>query len=53
MKLVFKFLLQIPLLIFLGIGVNTISDGNLWISALVTIGVLFLYTTSEYLDTDE
>jgi hypothetical protein len=53
MKFVFKFLLQIPLLTFLVTGVNTISDGNLWISALVTIGVLFLYTTGDYLETDE
>jgi hypothetical protein len=53
MKLVLKYLLQTPLLIFLGIGVNTISDGNLWISALVLTGVLFLYTTGDYLETDE
>jgi hypothetical protein len=53
MKLVLKFLLQIPLLFFLIIGVDSISDGNLWITALVTIGVLFLYTTGDYLETDE
>lgn len=53
MKLVLKFLLQIPLLFFLIIGVDSISDGNLWITALVTIGVLFLYTTGDYLETDK
>jgi hypothetical protein len=53
MKLVFKFLLQTPLLTFLVIGVDSISDGNLWITALVTIGVLFLYTTGDYLEMDE
>jgi len=53
MKLVLKYLLQVPLLTFLVIGVDSISDGNLWINALVTIVVLFLYTTGEYLETDE
>jgi len=53
MKLLLKYLLQTPLLTFLVIGVDSISDGNLWITALVTIGVLFLYTTGDYLDTDE
>ena len=53
MKLVFKYMLQIPLLTFLVIGVDSISDGNLWIFALVTTGVLFLYTTGEYLETDK
>jgi hypothetical protein len=53
MKLVFKYLLQMPLLFFLLIGVDSIADGNLWITVLVTIGVLFLYTTGDYLDTDE
>ncbi len=53
MILLFKYLLQVPLLAFMVIGVNTISDGNLWISALVLTGVLFLYTTGEHLETDE
>jgi hypothetical protein len=53
MKLVLKYLLQLPLLTFLVTGVDSIADGNLWISALVTIGVLFLYTTGDYLETDE
>lgn len=53
MKLVLKYLLQTPLLTFLVIGVDSISDGNLWIFALVMIGVLFLYTTGDYLETDE
>jgi len=53
MKLVLKYLLQVPLLTFLVIGVDSISDGNLWINALITIGVLFLYTTGDYLETDE
>ena len=53
MKLVFKYMLQIPLLTFLVIGVDSISDGNLWIFALVTTGVLLLYTTGEYLETDK
>lgn len=53
MKLLLKYLLQIPLFTFLVTGVNTISDGNLWISALVTIVVLFLYTTGDYLETDK
>ena len=34
MKLVFKYMLQIPLLTFLVIGVDSISDGNLWITVL-------------------
>ena len=53
MKLVFKYLFQVPLLTFLFIGVDSIADGNLWISALVTTGVLFLYTTGDYLETDK
>ena len=53
MKLVLKFLLQMPLLFFLVIGVDLITEGNLWIFALVTIGVLLLYTTGEHLETDE
>ena len=53
MKLVFKFLLQTPLLTFLFIGVDSIVDGNRWITALVAIGVLFLYTTGDYLETDK
>jgi hypothetical protein len=53
MKLLLKYLLQTPLLAFLVIGVDSIADGNLWITALVTIGVLFLYTTGEYLETDK
>ena len=53
MKLVFKYMLQIPLLTFLVIGVDSISDGNLWITVLVSSGVLILYTTSEHLETDE
>ena len=53
MKLVLKFLLQMPLLFFLVIGVDSISDGNLWITVLVSSGVLILYTTSEHLETDE
>lgn len=51
--IILKYLLQVPLLSFLVIGVDSITNGNLWISALVTIGALFLYTTGEYLETKE
>ena len=53
MKLLLKYLLQVPLLAFMVIGVQSIVGDNYWITALVGISVLFLYTTSEYLDTDE
>lgn len=53
MKLILKYLLQVPLLSFLVIGVGSFTNGNLWISALVTIGVLFLYTTGDYLEDGE
>jgi hypothetical protein len=53
MKFVFKYLLQIPLLAFMFIGVDSIVGDNFWISALVKIGVLFLYTTGDYLEMDE
>jgi hypothetical protein len=51
--IILKYLLQVPLLSFLVIGVDSITNGNLWISALVTISALFLYTTGEYLETKE
>ena len=50
MKLLIKYLLQIPLLYFLVFGVNSIVGDNFWISSLVTTAVLFLYTTGDYLD---
>ena len=50
MKLLLKFLFQIPLLYFLVIGVNSIVSDNYLISSLVGIFVLFLYTTGDYLD---
>lgn len=53
MKFVFKYLLQIPLLAFMVIGVQSIVGDNYWITALVGISVLFLYTTGDYLETDE
>ena len=57
MKLILKYLLQVllkvPLLSFLVIGIDSITNGNFWISVLVMIGVLFLYTTGDYLETKE
>jgi hypothetical protein len=53
MKLVLRFLLQTPLLTFLVIGINSIDGDNFWISFLVGISVLLLYTTGDYLETDE
>jgi hypothetical protein len=50
MKLLLKFLFQIPLLYFLVFGVNSIVGDNFWISSLVITAVLFLYTTGDYLD---
>jgi hypothetical protein len=50
MKLLLKFLFQIPLLCFLVIGVYSVVGGNHLISALVGIFVLFLYTTGDYLN---
>jgi hypothetical protein len=50
MKLLLKFLFQVPLLYFLVIGVNSIVGDNFWISSLVMTAVLFLYTTGDYLD---
>ncbi len=49
MKLLFKFLLQIPLLVFYVKGVEIFID-NFWIAFLVGISCLFLYTTAEYLE---
>lgn len=53
MKLVLKYLLQTPLLTFMVIGVDSIVGDNYWITALIGIGVLFLYTTGDYLETDK
>jgi hypothetical protein len=50
MKLLLKFLLQIPLLSFLVVGVYSVVGDNHLISALVGISILFLYTTGDYLD---
>jgi len=50
MKLLLKFLFQMPLLYFFVIGVYSVVDDNHLISALVAIFVLFLYTTGDYLD---
>jgi hypothetical protein len=50
MKLLLKFLFQVPLLYFLVIGVNSIVGDNFWISSLVITAVLLLYTTGDYLD---
>jgi hypothetical protein len=50
MKLLLKFLFQMPLLYFLVIGVYSVVGDNHLISALVGIFVLFLYTTGDYLD---
>lgn len=52
MKLLLKYLLQIPLLFFFCFGVATIID-NFWIAFLVSISCLFLYTTAEELETLE
>jgi hypothetical protein len=50
MNLIIKYLLQVPLLYFLVIGVDSIVVDNFWISSLVITAVLFLYTTGDYLD---
>ena len=50
MKLLLKFLLQIPLLSFLVIGVYSVVGGNHLITAMVGIFALFLYTTGDYLE---
>ena len=50
MKLLLKFLFQVPLLYFLVFGVNSIVGDNFWISSLVMTAVLFLYATGDYLD---
>jgi hypothetical protein len=50
MKLLIKYLLQIPLLFFFIIGVYSVVGGNLLISAPIGIFVLFLYTTGDYLE---
>jgi hypothetical protein len=49
MNLLLKFLLQLPLLAFLYVGIHAVVGINFWISILVGIGVLILYTTGEYL----
>ena len=50
MKLIIKFLLQIPLLFFFIIGLYSVVGSNLLISALIGIFALFLYTTGDYLE---
>ena len=49
MKLLFKFLLQIPLLFFFITGVEAFTGKN-WTAILVGISCLFLYTTADYLE---
>jgi hypothetical protein len=50
MKLLLKFLLQIPLLFFFATGINSIVGDDYLISFLVAFGALLLYTTGDYLD---
>jgi hypothetical protein len=50
MKLLLKFLLQLPLLSFLYVGIHAVVGVNFWIATLVGLGVLILYTTGDYLD---
>ena len=50
MKLLIKYLLQVPLLFFFVTGVNSIVGDDFWISSLVMTAVLLLYTTGDYLD---
>jgi len=50
MKLIIKYLLQVPLLFFFVTGVNSIVGDDYLISILVGFGALLLYTTGDYLD---
>jgi hypothetical protein len=50
MKLIIKYLLQVPLLFFFVTGVNSIVGDDYLISILVAFGSLLLYTTGDYLD---
>ena len=50
MKLLIKYLLQVPLLFFFVTWVNSIVGDDFWISSLVMTAVLLLYTTGDYLD---
>ena len=50
MKLILKFLFQIPLLAFMVMGVSSIVGDDYLITSLVGIVVLVLYTTGDYLD---
>ena len=51
MKLLLRFLLQIPLLFFLVVGVEVVIGDNHFTAFPVGLGVLLLYTTGDYLDT--
>lgn len=53
MKFLLKYLLQVPLLAFMVIGVETIFSYNYWISSLIGIGSIILYTTGDYIDFDK
>ena len=50
MKLLLKFLFQIPLFFFFVTGINSIVGDDYLISFLVALGSLLLYTTGDYLD---
>jgi hypothetical protein len=50
MKLIIKYLLQVPLLFFFATGINSIVGDDYLISFLVAFGSLLLYTTGDYLD---
>jgi hypothetical protein len=48
MKLLIKYLLQVPLLFFFVTGINSIVGDDYLISFLVAFGALLLYTTGDY-----
>jgi hypothetical protein len=50
MKLIIKYLLQVPLLFFFATGINSIVGDDYLISFLVAFSSLLLYTTGDYLD---
>lgn len=53
MKLIIKYLLQVPLLFFFVTGIKSIVGDDYLISILFAIGALLLYTTGDYLDIEK
>jgi hypothetical protein len=54
MKLLIKYLLQVPLLFFFVTGVTSIVGDDYLSSFLVAFGALLLYTTGDYFgETDD